>query len=298
VRWLEVSLTVTGELAEPVADLLARHVPGGVALEAERGESGAAPAPGDVVVRAFLPLDDRVAAQRTQIEEGLWHLGQIAPLPRPAYREIAEQDWAEAWKTHYHPIPVGRRLLVLPAWLPVPQGDRLPLILDPGMAFGTGTHPSTQLCLTALEDYLQPGATVLDLGCGSGILGIAAARLGAARVVALDTDPVAVEATRQNAARNGVSEVIEAAEGSLEAALDLLGPSPSELTMANILSSVLETMLRDGLARTVGPDGVVILSGILADQVESMTRVAEAMGLRLLATLSDADWRALVLRRP
>jgi ribosomal protein L11 methyltransferase len=298
VRWLEVSLTVTGELAEPVADLLARHVPGGVALEAERGESGAAPAPGDVVVRAFLPLDDRVAAQRTQIEEGLWHLGQIAPLPRPAYREIAEQDWAEAWKTHYHPIPVGRRLLVLPAWLPVPQGDRLPLILDPGMAFGTGTHPSTQLCLTALEDYLQPGATVLDLGCGSGILGIAAARLGAARVVALDTDPVAVEATRQNAARNGVSEVIEAAEGSLEAALDLLGPSPSGLTVANILSSVLETMLRDGLARTVGPDGVVILSGILADQVESMTRVAEAMGLRLLATLSDADWRALVLRRP
>lgn len=298
MRWLEVSLTVTGELAEPVADLLARHVPGGVALEAERGESGAAPAPGDVVVRAFLPLDDRVAAQRTQIEEGLWHLGQIAPLPRPAYREIAEQDWAEAWKTHYHPIPVGRRLLVLPAWLPVPQGDRLPLILDPGMAFGTGTHPSTQLCLAALEEHLQPGATVLDLGCGSGILGIAAARLGAARVVALDTDPVAVEATRQNAARNGVSEVIEAAEGSLEAALDLLGPSPSELTMANILSSVLETMLRDGLARTVGPDGVVILSGILADQVESMTRVAEAMGLRLLATLSDADWRALVLRRP
>jgi ribosomal protein L11 methyltransferase len=298
VRWLEVSLTVTGELAEPVADLLARHVPGGVALEAERGESGAAPAPGDVVVRAFLPLDDRVAAQRTQIEEGLWHLGQIAPLPRPAYHEIAEEDWAEAWKTHYHPIPVGRRLLVLPAWLPVPQGDRLPLILDPGMAFGTGTHPSTQLCLAALEEHLQPGATVLDLGCGSGILGIAAARLGAARVVALDTDPVAVEATRQNAARNGVSEVIEAAEGSLEAALDLLGPSPSELTMANILSSVLETMLRDGLARTVGPDGVVILSGILADQVESMTRVAEAMGLRLLATLSDADWRALVLRRP
>jgi ribosomal protein L11 methyltransferase len=292
VRWLEVSLTVTGELAEPVADLLARHVPGGVALEAERGESGAAPAPGDVVVRAFLPLDDRVAAQRTQIEEGLWHLGQIAPLPRPAYREIAEQDWAEAWKTHYHPIPVGRRLLVLPAWLPVPQGDRLPLILDPGMAFGTGTHPSTQMCLRALDERIpafhrQP--SFLDVGTGSGILAIAAWKLGAKPVMAIDIDPVAVESARKNAKANKAAKEIAFHVGSLDGR-----KQGFDMVAANLLPQEL-LRLASPLSRMISPGGVAIVSGFLRSQKKE---IAEAFGqyhLQVGLTRNSKGWACFEL---
>jgi ribosomal protein L11 methyltransferase len=301
VKWLEVSLTLDGELAEAVADLLARHAPGGVVIETSRIEDdpGEGHAAGPVIVRAFLPADDALADRQQSLEQGLWHLGQIQALPVPVYQPVEEADWSETWKAHYRAIPIGRRLIILPAWLPQPPGGRLPLILDPGMAFGTGTHPTTQLVLATLEDHLQAGQVVADLGCGSGILSIAAARLGMSRVLAVDIDPQAVEIARQNVERNGLSDRIRVEPGSLEILEQAIQASGLgfDLIVANILAPVLEEMLEQGLPRLVEPGGLIVLSGILDYQAASLAERAAAHGLPLLETRAQADWRALVLKR-
>jgi ribosomal protein L11 methyltransferase len=301
VKWLEISLTLEGELVEPVADLLSRIAPGGVAVEAgqiEEDDLEGHPV-GRVVVRAYLPQDLNLEERKRRTEEGLWHLGRIRPLPAPVCRAVDEEDWAEAWKAHYQPIAIGRRLLILPAWIPAQSPDRLPLILDPGMAFGTGAHPTTQMMLAAIEDYLQPGQTVADLGCGSGILSIAAARLGARHALALDIDAQAVESARQNAQRNGLADRIQVERGSLERLLEEVerGGLAFDLVLANILAPVLHDMLLRGLGRSVSPGGKLILSGILDYQAEPLADEASRLGLNPTETRSYADWRALVFER-
>src|SRR5436305_5708489 len=210
MTWLEVSLTVNGEAAEAVADLLTRFAPEGVALQAARVEqspdSERGQASDEVTVSAYLPVDAGLEDKRAQLEEGLWHLGQLLPLPTPAYRPVAETDWSESWKANFKPLRVGRRLMIVPAWLNPPLApDDLVIRLDPGMAFGTGTHPTTQLCLEAIERHARPGAAMIDLGTGSGILAIAAARLGPSQVLALDVDPEAVRVAGENVLANGVA---------------------------------------------------------------------------------------------
>jgi ribosomal protein L11 methyltransferase len=295
VNWLEIRLTVDGEMAEAVADLLARHAPGGVAIESEREGEEAAKPETPVVICAYLPADEQLEARQAEVEAGLWHLGMVRPLPTPVYQAVAEMDWSEAWKEHYRPIRIGRRLLILPAWLPSPDESLLAIVLDPGMAFGTGTHPSTQLCLAALEDHLETGDEVIDLGCGSGILSIASVRLGARRVRALDTDPLAVRITIENADRNGVSGQIAASTGSLDALLEA-GPPSADLLVANILAPVLDEMARHGLSRAVRPGGVVILAGVLAEQVESLEATCLPHGFERIELRQAGEWRALVLK--
>lgn len=157
--WLEVSLLVDGELAEAVAEVLSRYAPGGVAIEStavtanEDDEGGRAVGP--LRVCAYLPMNEEVEATRQRLEEALWYLGRICSLPAPQFQPVQEADWAEAWKKHYHPIPVGQKLIIVPAWLEPPSADRIPIRMDPGMAFGTGTHPTTQLCLEAIEDWFD-----------------------------------------------------------------------------------------------------------------------------------------------
>jgi ribosomal protein L11 methyltransferase len=207
---------------------------------------------------------------------------------------VEETDWAERWKDRFQPIRIGRRLVIVPAWMEPPAAPSLPILLDPGMAFGTGAHPSTRLVLAALEDHLLPGASVADLGCGSGVLSIAACRLDASRVLALDIDAEAVRATEENTACNGLQAAIEIRQGSLE---ELLAQGPFDLLMANILASALEDLLRQNLAGALSPGGIAILSGILDTQMEQVLRVAESEGFRWVETRSEEDWRALVLKR-
>jgi ribosomal protein L11 methyltransferase len=292
---MEISLTVDSELAEAVADLLARYAPGGVMIESEREGEEAAKPETPVVVCAYLPADEKLEARQAEVEAGLWHLGMIRSLPAPVYRTFAEVDWAEAWREHYRPIRIGRRLLVLPAWLPSPDESLLAIVLDPGMAFGTGIHPSTQLCLAALEDNLRKGDEVIDLGCGSGILSIAAVRLGARRVRALDTDPLAVRITVENADRNGLGGQIAASTGSLDVLLEADAPS-ADLLVANILAPVLDEMARHGLSCAVRPGGIVILAGVFAEQAEALEATCLQNGFDRVELRQAGDWSALVLK--
>lgn len=302
MNWLEVSLNVNGELAEAVADVLARFAPNGVVVE-----NGVffrdADDPGTsltvVNVRAYLAIDGRIDETRQRLEEALWHLGSIEPLPEPVFTPIADQNWMEAWKEHYQPIPIGKRLIIVPAWLESTDAARLPIRIDPGMAFGTGTHPTTQLCLELLEQYTLPGMDVIDVGCGSGILSIASLKLGAARALAVDIDQAAVDATLENAHANGIKDGIIAGLGSLDELL-LAGTfafRQAPLVLANILANVLIRLFNDGMGKLVSEGGVLILSGILQEQAVSVVQAADKNGFKLLEQRQLGDWVALVVGR-
>ncbi len=299
MNWLEVSLTVNGEAAEAVAEALSRFAPEGVAIEGIQfevtpDEHGVAV--GDVIVRAYLPADEQLDATRAKLEEALWHLGQLLPLPVPVYQPIANKDWSESWKANFQPIRVGKRLMIVPAWLnPLLAPDDIPIRLDPGLAFGTGTHPTTQLCLAAIEKHLRPGQAVLDLGTGSGILAIAAAKLGAGPVWALDIDAEAVRVANENAVANGVADHVRVERGSLPDVLRANYNAP--LVVANILARVLNDMLEHELARTVTPGGLLILSGTLDSQAYEVRPQLTAQGLTFLAQEHVDDWVALIARR-
>src|SRR5512135_3356753 len=177
MNWLEVSMTVNGELAEAVADVLARFAPNGVMTEQGvkfLNDEDEGTASGPITVRAYLPVDEGLEERRQKLEEALYYLGRIQPMPAPRFQPIADQNWMEAWKQHYRPIPIGQRLLILPAWMDSPEPERIAIKIDPGMAFGTGTHPTTQLCLQLLEETIErrelpQDSRVIDVGCGSGI---------------------------------------------------------------------------------------------------------------------------------
>lgn len=292
-QWLEVRLRAPGELAEAVAELFARYAPQGVVLEpeADRGR-------GTIIVRAFLEASS-APISRKKIEEGLWHMGQIQPLPDAEFEWIEDQDWLQSWKANYRPIPVGGRLLIHPPWMQSEDPERMPIILDPGMAFGTGAHPSTRLTLMALEGVLQDGDRLIDVGCGSGILSIAAARLGAAHCLGVDIDPRAIENARHNVDLNQVSGRVELRVGSLADLLPPAQPEPitAEVVVANILAKVLLRLLDEGLAQLLGPGGTLILSGILDSQMPAMRMACRAAGLQEWRELAEGEWRALVLKK-
>jgi ribosomal protein L11 methyltransferase len=309
MSWLEVSMTVNGELAEAVADVLARFAPNGVTTEQGvnyvSDEDEGSPV-GPITVRAYLPADERLEETRQKLAEALFYLGMIQPLPAPVFTPLADQNWMEAWKERYQPIPIGKKLIIVPAWLDSPDLARLSIKIDPGMAFGTGTHPSTQLCLELIEKNFErlssagrQGLTMIDIGCGSGILSIGALKLGASMALGVDIDEASVKASRENADANailperfaiGLGSVTEIREGRFE-----LRQAP--LVLANILAPVIIRLFGMGLADLVAPGGVLILAGILAEQAGSVRSAAEALGLIFVENRRMGDWVALSFER-
>jgi ribosomal protein L11 methyltransferase len=304
--WLEVSLIVDGELAEAVAEVLARYIPNGVVIQAteiKQDEDGEAVGTGPLKVCGYLPVEPGVEETRRQLEQALWYLGRIQPLPEPIFTSIQPTNWAEAWKERYQPILVGKQLVIQPAWIEEVPPGRLPVRIDPGMAFGTGTHPTTQLCLEILERYAQPGMSTIDVGCGSGILSIAALRMGAARALAVDIDPEALEAAQENARLNGVHGRLETGLGSVdEIRARQFGLVQAPLVLANILAPVIIRLLDAGLADLVEPGGVLVLSGILEDQLEgrqghvALLESLKKHNLSLIEKIQIQDWVALVIQ--
>lgn len=316
---LEISVECDAEAAEAVSELFNRFNGGDYDADSEAGESSGGgaviettgyddfnePISGEfrIVVKTYIKPGARGAQIRRQIEEGLWFLSRIHPIPEPHFREVREEDWAHAWKRFYKPLRVGRRILLKPSWESVIAApDDILVELDPGMAFGTGLHPSTRLCIAALEETVRPGDAVLDVGAGSGVLSIVAHKLGAASVLATDIDPIAVEVAQENAERNGAplntQPGITVQPGSVPAAM----AGRFDLIVANILAEVLVKLFDAAydyppLTEPLKPGGLLILAGIIEERAQLVIAAAQRHGCTLVDRKQEGDWVALVVRK-
>lgn len=291
MKWIELAVDTDAEGAEAAAALLNEFVSGGAVIEQtitpEAGES-LDPARA-FTVRAFFTPDASEALEFA--EKGLWHLGQLRAMGEPRRRELAEQDWAEAWKKYYSILHIGSRLVIKPSWLVYnPRADEVVIELDPGMAFGTGLHPSTRMCLAALEEQVNQGDRLLDVGTGSGILSIAAARLGASEVLAVDLDPIAVETATRNVETNHAQAIVHVQPGSIDEERDR---NRYDLVCINILAEVI-CDLAPAVAAALKPGGTVIASGILDYKADEVAAALQSQGLDVKEKKQEDDWVALI----
>ena len=275
--------------------LFARHGDGRVVTEEAGGfnpdEGERPPAGAPVTVRGYLPLDSTTASRRAMIDLGIRLISQIEPLPPLEERVLDSREWEHQ---EFEPIRVGERLVVVPSHSNL-EGDetRIVVPLEPGLAFGTGHHPTTRMCLELLERLPPAGARVLDVGCGSGILAIAAVKLGAERAVCLDVDADAVESARRNVAAAGVAGTVAVKLGSLP---DPLAPAGAfDVVLANISATVLID-LAGHLLKCLAPAGVAIGSGVMTDRRQEVIDAFTTAGGEIGEVVSAGDWVALVVR--
>ena len=299
-RWLELTVEVDSEAVEAVSEILGR-LGHGAAVRPTRllrdpddelsvREDASAP----YELTAHLPDDEAATEAIDRTERALWHLQAfgLRPVGSLLVRPVEESNWTEAWKEGYEPQRIGR-VLIVPSWLEPPDAtDAVVLRLDPGMAFGTGLHPTTRACLTLLQRAGPMPSRVLDVGSGSGILGIAALALGAERVEAIDTDPIAVETTLSNAAANGMADRLSARAGTLEE----LSPEPFPLVLANLVAAVLVALARP-LAAHTAVGGTLLASGIIAERADEVAGALTAAGLIEDERLNDGEWVSLRMQR-
>jgi ribosomal protein L11 methyltransferase len=291
LRWWEISVQVDGEAAEAVCELFNRYGQGGAVVEqVVDGTDDETLTALMIVVKAYLPATQQGQKSRQRLEEGLWHLSQLYPIPSPQIQELTQTDWATAWREQFTVLHIGQRLVIKPTWLSYsPSPDEAVIKLDPGMAFGTGLHPTTRQCLLALEEHLRPGTSVLDLGSGSGILAIAAAKLGAGAVLALDTDPTAVGVARANVSANRVQQRVTVAHGSLSAVQGTF-----DLVLVNILARVIVELIGQGLINRLKAGGIIVAAGIIEEQTAEVEAALRGQGIAIIDRQVKRDWVSLV----
>jgi ribosomal protein L11 methyltransferase len=286
--WLEISVVAAAADEEAVSDVIREHA-GGVAIEENSSDRRF------LSLKAYLPRDARLPARSRALRRALSHVETSQPMTTRRGRTVHEEDWANAWKRHFHVQRVGR-LVIRPRWRRCrAQPGEAVITLDPGMAFGTGQHPTTRMCLLALQERVTAGWRILDLGAGSGILAIAAALLGAAEVVALDTDPLAVDIARANIAANGVEDKVSVAEGSLGAAWPFDGSRQRQFdcVVANISSATIIELAGE-LVGALKAGGLGIVGGISEERVGACRLALEVAGAHVTSTMSEGDWRTLL----
>jgi len=294
-QWVELSVYASVEAVDAIAEVFRAHGVAGIAVEpaiqpaADEGsrESNVGPR-----ILAYLPVTNQVEAREREIEQALWHLTafDLAPVSEVSKRLLAEEDWANAWKEHFHPLRIGRNMVIKPSWREVQRSPADVVIeLDPGMAFGTGLHPTTRMVLEAMESFTPLGSRVLDLGTGSGILAVAAAKLGAAHVLAADVDPLACAIASENARLNHVEDVVRVAPGSAEVA-----QGTYDLILANIIASVIADLAPE-FRRLMGPKSRLIASGIVEERAHLVEAAFQAAGLVVVETRRSDDWLCQVV---
>ncbi len=311
--WLELAVSCDPEAVEAVSEILSRVAPGGVSVEpgfrlTDEG-LGAEVDPGQpATVRAYLPARDPRAVREAiaTADQALGHLAAfgLREIGALVTAVVHDSDWANAWKRHVRVMRIGRRIVIRPTWR---RHRRAPgdvvIAMDPGMAFGTGLHPTTRLCLAGIERWADDGllssgaaadgrARLLDVGCGSGVLAVAAGLLGAGELVGVDTDPIAIEATLANARRNRLGRRIRAWQGTVPTRA-----GPFDLVAANLIASVL-VALAPGLHAELRPGGRLLASGIFVDREGDVRSALAAAGLAILRREAEGDWVALDAERP
>lgn len=299
--WLELAVEADLEAIETISEILGRVATGGTTVEpaydlVDEGLGARVDPTRPATVRGYVPARDAAAAEAAaaEVAEALGHLQAfgLRPIGDLRTRIVHEEDWAAAWKAYFPVLRVGRRIVIRPTWRRHRRApDDVVIAMDPGMAFGTGLHPTTRLCLAALEpladDGRLAGARVLDVGCGSGILAIAAVRLGAARALGVDTDPIAIESTAANARRNGLVRRVRARVGSLPS-----GEPPCDVVLANLIAGVL-VPLAPALRVELVPGGTLVASGIFIDREAEVRSAFVAAGLRITRRSAEGEWVAL-----
>ena len=291
MRWVEIAVGATDESADAVTSIMTEEGCAGTAINEVSGKLKVESPKSGTTVLGYLPVDDTLESRLALIRDrvralpdfGLEVSGEIE------VKWVRDEEWATAWKAFFHPLKIGK-IVIKPSWEGFEATDGEVVVeIDPGMAFGTGNHPTTQLCLMALQDCIRGAPSILDVGTGSGILAIAAARLGAARVVGLDIDSVAVEAARANVERLGLGDVvhIELADGPV--AFD----GAADLVVANIIANTIIAMSGD-LRASLRPGGKLIASGIILDRLAEVRSALESAGLRILEERRDGEWVAII----
>ncbi|MEB3311397.1 MAG: 50S ribosomal protein L11 methyltransferase [Snowella sp.] len=291
--WWEIKILAHPSLEETIFWRLDKFGCSGTVTEA-KGQSS--------LLRAYIPQSQAQLLDLAALSLWLHQDSLLSALPQPLMRWklIEEEDWSSSWKQHWQPTEIGDRFLIHPAWLPVPEeSDRLILRIDPGVAFGTGTHPTTQLCLESLEMRLSEGANdmvLADIGCGSGILGIGAVLLGAHKVYAVDNDPLAIQASRSNRHLNQIDpSYLVINQGSIEALLEL-APEGVDGIICNILAEVIMELMPQ-FSKLIKPHGWAVLSGILLDQTQAIADVIEQNGWVVAALWKRGEWCCFQIRR-
>ncbi|MEZ4665566.1 MAG: 50S ribosomal protein L11 methyltransferase [Thermomicrobiales bacterium] len=299
--WIELSVEVDHEAVEPVVELFSRYgYNEGVVIE----EPFTQDRDGDNVrvdisrpfrIRTFIPQESFDASALDSIRTGIWHLGQLRGIGELTVETRNEEDWANAWKAHYKPVRVGIRVVVRPPWQTYDPGDDdIVVLLDPGMAFGTGTHPTTQTALRLLETLELDGRTVFDVGTGSGIIAIAAAKLGARKVDGVDIDAVSVRQAQTNIDLNGVRDSVTIWQSAMEATDSTL--PTYDIVVANIIARVLVD-ISEQIAASIDTAGTLVLSGIIDSKEQSVIDCYAALGFEMIDRQQIEDWIGHIWRR-
>ena len=300
MKWLELSVKAPAEYVEPLSHIFHKYGSGGVVLEQEvdfNPDEGETPPPEDwITLRTYVPLSPSTTAQRQKIDLAVRLVSKVYPLPPLQERVMEASEWMDGWKRHFYPLRVGKRTVVRPPWRDYQsQEGEVVIQIDPGMAFGTGHHPTTRMCLEEVEERVEPDMRVLDVGTGSGVLALLAVGLGASSVLAMDLDPDAVKDAKRNIRINGMTGRVQVFQGTLPD--DKVKPGTYDLVVANISALALSQLAHE-LVKATRPGGRIIASGILEEKRHMVEEALYQAGAQPGGAKSDGDWVTIVATSP